>query len=92
VTSSYQLEIIPGDIIIGALDFDADAFSGFKQNAVRTDFDIEFVNLIGLERLPLGVQVDGLPGLGRGRVEFSLRSAEPATRQKSASAIGVEMP
>ena len=69
-----------GDVIVRALDFDSDALSGFEQDAVGADFDIEFIDLVGFERFPLRVQVNGLPGLGCGGVEFSLRSAEPAAR------------
>jgi hypothetical protein len=87
-----EFEIISGGIVVRAFDFDGDAFSGLKQNAVGTDFDIKFINLIGFERLPFRMQVNGLPGFGRGGVEFSLRSAEPASRQESATAVGIEMP
>ena len=92
MADSDQLEIILGDIVIRALDFDSDALSRFEQDAVGAEFDIEFVDLIGFQRLPLSMQMDGLPGPGCGGVEFSLRSAEPAARLESAAALGIEMP
>ena len=92
VADSDQFEIIFWDVIIRALNFDSDTFSGLEQDAVGSDFDIEFVDLIGFERLPLTVQVDGVPRLGCGRIKFSLRSAQPAARQESAAGIGIEMP
>src|SRR5580693_1192037 len=92
MADSDQLQIILGGIVVRALDFDPDALSRFEQDAVRTDFDIEFIDLIGFERLALGMQVNRLPGPGCGGVEFSLRTAEPAAGQKGAPALGVELP
>ena len=80
MTDSNQLEIIFWDVVVRAFDFDSDALSGLEQDAVRADFDIEFIDLVGFERLPLAMQVDGLPRLGFGGIEFPLRSAEPAAR------------
>lgn len=80
MADSDQFEIILGNIIVSAFDFDSDAITGFEQDAVGADLDIEFIDLIGFERFPLRVQMDGLPGPGCGGVEFSLRSAEPAAR------------
>ena len=92
MADSDQFEIIVGDFIVSALDLDSDALSGFQKDAVRADFDIEFINLIGFERLSLVVSVDRLPRRGCGGVEFSLRSPEPAARQESAAALDIEMP
>ena len=72
MADSDQFEIIVGDFIVSALDLDSDTLSGFEQDAVGTDFNIEFIDLVGFERLSLAMEVDGLPGPGRGGVEFSL--------------------
>ena len=81
MADSDEFQIILYGIVVRALDFDSDALSGLKQNAVGTDFDVEFIDLTGFKRLALGVQVDGSPGLGCRSIEFSLRSAEPTSRQ-----------
>ena len=81
MAGSDQLEIIIGGVIVRALDFDSDALYPFEQDAVGADFNIEFIDLVGFERFSLAMQVDGLPRLGCGRVELSLRSPEPAARQ-----------
>ena len=63
VADSDEFEIIFRDVVIRALDFESDTLTRFKQDAVWADFNIEFIDLIGFERLSLGMQVDGLPGL-----------------------------
>src|SRR5258708_2029916 len=92
MADSDQFEIILGDFIVSALDLDSDALSGFQQDAVRADFDIEFINLIGFERRSLVVSVDRLPRRGCGGGEFSLRTPAAAPRQKSAPAPPIGKP
>ena len=63
MTDANQLQIILGNVIVGALDLDPQTFARLEQDAVRPDLNIKFVDFTRLERLPLGVQVDRLPGL-----------------------------
>lgn len=92
MAGSNQFEIVFRDFIVRAFYFDSDALAGLEQYAVGADFNIEFINLIGFEGVSPGVQMDRLPGLGCGGVEFSLRSAEPAARQESEATLNIEMP
>src|SRR5882672_8916145 len=93
MADSNCLERISGHFIrVRTLDFDSDPLSCFQQNTVGADLDIEFVNLVGHERLSLGMKVYGLPGCGCGGVQFSLRSPEPTARQEILPAIRIEMP
>ena len=46
MADSDQLEIILGDVIVRALDFDSNTLSGFEQYAVGADFDIKFIDLV----------------------------------------------
>lgn len=63
MADSDQFEIILGDVIVRALDFDSNTLSRFEQDSVGADFDIEFIDLVSFEWLSLAMQVDGLPRL-----------------------------
>jgi hypothetical protein len=51
MASANHFKIIFRHVIVGALDLDSDPLAGFEQDAVGTDFDIEFVDLIWFQRL-----------------------------------------
>jgi hypothetical protein len=46
MADSDQFEIILGDVIVRALDFDSDALSRFEQDSVGADFNIKFIDLV----------------------------------------------
>ncbi len=82
MADSDQLKIVLRGVVVGALDFDSDALTGLEQDAVRSNFNIEFINLVGLKRFSPGMQMNRLPGRRCSGIQLSLRSAEPAARQQ----------
>jgi hypothetical protein len=69
---------------------DGQAKAGAKPDAVWTNLDIEFVNLVRRERFAPLMGVIRRPGLGTIWIDAPLRTPEPAARQQTFRAVGID--